>query len=158
MITALIATISGLVSGAAPKLIGEFTASREHKRELEMLEKQTELQLKIAEAQGQTKVAEMDRQVDISAYEAQSKIAVASLQSTGIKFVDTWNGCLRPFAVTIIIILFAVIAGFYAYEVLSTVNDIGGAQKAVKLLWGSLIGESIQAVLGFLFGYRSSRK
>jgi hypothetical protein len=158
MITALIATISGLVSGAAPKLIGEFTASREHKRELEMLEKQTELQLKIAEVQGQTKIAEMDREVDISAYDSQAKIAAASLQSTGIGIVDTWNGLLRPFAVTIIIILFAAIASFYTYQVLDSINSLADATKAVKLLWGSLIGEAIQAVLGFLFGYRSSRK
>jgi hypothetical protein len=158
MITALISTVAGLFSGAAPKLIGEFTASREHKREIEMLDKQTELQLKIAEVQGQTKVAEMDREVDISAYDSQAKIAVASLQKTGIGIVDTWNGMLRPFAVTIIIVLFASIASSYTYQVLESVNSLEDATKAVKLLWGSLIGEAIQAVLGFLFGYRSSRK
>lgn len=158
MITALISTVAGLFSGAAPKLIGEFTAGREHKREMDMLDKQTELQLKIAGVQGQTKIAEMDREVDISAYDSQAKIAVASLQSTGIGIVDTWNGLLRPFAVTIIIILFAAISSFYTYEVLDSINNLNDATKAVKLLWGSLIGESIQAVLGFLFGYRSSRK
>lgn len=154
MITALISTITGLISGTVPNLLKEWGASREHSREVEMLKIQTELQLKIAEKQGETRVAEMDREVDIAAYESQAKIASASLKATGITWVDAWNGALRPFAVTIIITLFAVMASFYTYAVLSTVAPL----QAVDLLWGSLIGEAIQAVLGFLFGYRSARK
>ena len=154
MITALISTLTGLISGTVPNLLKEWGASREHKRELEMLTIQTDLQLKIAEKQGETRVAEMDREVDIAAYESQAKIASASLKATGIAWVDAWNGALRPFAVTIIITLFAVMASFYTYAVLTTVDPI----HAVDLLWGSLIGEAIQAVLGFLFGYRSARK
>lgn len=154
MITALISTLTGLISGTVPNLLKEWGASREHNREVEMLKIQTELQLKIAEKQGETRVAEMDREVDIAAYESQSKIASASLKGTGVKWVDAWNGALRPFAVTIIITLFAVMASFYTYAVLTTVAPL----QAVDLLWGSLIGEAIQAVLGFLFGYRSARK
>lgn len=154
MITALISTVAGLISGTVPNLLKEWGASREHKREVEMLKIQTELQLKIAEKQGETRVAEMDREVDIAAYESQAKIASASLKGTGVKWVDAWNGALRPFAVTIIITLFAVMASFYTYAVLTTVAPL----QAVDLLWGSLIGEAIQAVLGFLFGYRSARK
>ena len=154
MITALISTVAGLISGTVPNLLKEWGASREHKRELEMLTIQTDLQLKIAEKQGETRVAEMDREVDIAAYESQAKIASTSLKATGIAWVDAWNGALRPFAVTIIITLFAVMASFYTYAVLTTVDPI----HAVDLLWGSLIGEAIQAVLGFLFGYRSARK
>jgi ABC-type bacteriocin/lantibiotic exporter with double-glycine peptidase domain len=154
MITALISTLTGLISGTVPNLLKEWGASREHKRELEMLTIQTDLQLKIAEKQGETRVAEMDREVDIAAYESQAKIASASLVATGIAWVDAWNGALRPFAVTIIITLFAVMASFYTYAVLTTVDPL----QAVDLLWGSLIGEAIQAVLGFLFGYRSARK
>lgn len=154
MITALISTLTGLISGTVPNLLKEWGASREHSREVEMLKIQTELQLKIAEKQGETRVAEMDREVDIAAYESQAKIASASLKGTGITWVDAWNGALRPFAVTIIITLFAVMASFYTYAVLTTVAPL----QAVDLLWGSLIGEAIQAVLGFLFGYRSARK
>ena len=154
MITALISTVAGLISGTVLNLLKEWGASREHKRELEMLTIQTDLQLKIAEKQGETRVAEMDREVDITAYESQAKIASASLVATGITWVDAWNGALRPFAVTIIITLFAVMASFYTYAVLTTVAPL----QAVDLLWGSLIGEAIQAVLGFLFGYRSARK
>lgn len=158
MITALISTLTGLVSGTVPNLLKEWGASREHNREVEMLKIQTELQLKIAEKQGETRVAEMDREVDIAAYESQAKIASASLKGTGINWVDAWNGALRPFAVTIIITLFAVMASFYTYAVLSTVESLNDTMQAVDLLWGSLIGEAIQAVLGFLFGYRSARK
>ena len=158
MITALISTVTGLISGTVPDLLKEFTASREHGREMQMLEKQTELQLRIAEKEGETRVAEMDREVDIAAYDAQSTIAKASLKSSGIAWTDAWNASLRPFAVTIIITLFAVMASFYAYAVLSSVESMQDTQAAVKLLWGSLVGEAIQAVLGFLFGYRSARK
>lgn len=158
MITALISTVAGLISGTVPNLMKEWGASREHSREVEMLKIQTELQLKIAEKQGETRVAEMDREVDIAAYSAQSTIAKASLKGTGINWVDAWNAAMRPFAVTIIITLFAVMASFYTYAVLSTVETMADTQSAVNLLWGSLIGEAIQAVLGFLFGYRSSRK
>lgn len=158
MITALVSTIAGLISGSVPDLLREFTASREHSREMQSLEKQTELQLKIAKEQGQTRVAEMDREVDIAAYDAQSKIAKASLRPIGIKWVDAWNAALRPFAVTVIISLFAVMAAFYTYAVLSSVEGLDDTVRAVDLLWGSLIGEAIQAVLGFLFGYRSSKR
>jgi len=158
VITALVSTITGLISGTVPNLLKEWGATREHKRELEMLTIQTELQLKIAEKEGETRIGEMDREVDIAAYNAQAKIAKASLKGIGINWVDAWNAALRPFAVTIIISLFAGIASFYAYEVLSAVETLEDATDAVKLLWGSLIGEAIQAVLGFLFGYRSSRK
>jgi len=158
MITALISTVTGLVSGAAPKLLKEWGASREHLREMQMLEKQTELQLRIAEKEGETRVAEMDRQIEITAYEAQSGIAVASLKTIGVPWVDAWNALLRPFAVTIILLLFAVMASSYTYAVLSQVSTLQDTQLAVTLLWGSLVGESIQAVLGFLFGYRSARK
>jgi len=158
MLTALISTVTGLVSGTVPDLLKEWGASREHDREMQMLEKQTELQLRIAEKEGETRVAEMDREVDIAAYDAQSTIAKESLKGVGINWVDAWNAALRPFAVTIIISLFAAIASFYSYEVLSAVETLDDATEAVKLLWGSLIGEAIQAVLGFLFGYRSARK
>lgn len=158
MITALVSTLTGVLSGSVPNLLKEWSSTRDHKREVEMLTIQTELQLKIAEKQGETRVAEMDREVDIAAYDAQSTIAKASLKSSGIMWTDAWNAALRPFAVTIIIVMFAVMASFYAYAVLSAVESMSDTQAAVELLWGSLIGESIQAVLGFLFGYRSARK
>lgn len=158
MLTALISTVTGLISGSVPNLLKEWGDSREHGREMAMLEKQTELQLRIKEKEGETRVAEMDREVDIAAYDAQSTIAAASLKSSGIAWTDAWNAALRPFAVTIIITLFAIMASFYTYAVLSAVETLQDTQTAVNLLWGSLIGESIQAVLGFLFGYRSARK
>ena len=34
---------------------------------------------------------------------------------------------------------------------------ITDTMQLANLVWGSMIGESVQAVLGFLFGYRSVR-
>lgn len=158
MLTALVSAVTGLFSGAVPNLLKEWTATRDHTRELEMLRVQTELQLQIAKVQGNTKIAEMDKELDVAAYNAAKSIAVQSLKGTGIAWTDAWNASLRPFAVTIILILFATMAGFYTYAVLSEVHSLDDTVRAVDLLWGSLIGESIQAVLGFLFGYRSARK
>ena len=155
MITALISTLTGLVSGSVPNLLKEWTDSREHKREVKMLGVQTKLQIDLAKVQGATKVAELDREIDVTAYKTTSDLAKASMKPIGIAWVDAWNSALRPFAATIIILLFAGMASCYTYEVLTNVEDI---RDAVELLWGSLIGESIQAVLGFLFGYRSARK
>jgi hypothetical protein len=158
LITALISTITGLISGTVPDLLKEWSDSREHDREMFRLEKQTELQLLIAEKNGQMKVAEMASQESMAAYEAYEGIAKASLKSSGVRWSDAWNSALRPFAVTIIMVLYAVIASYYAFSVLSVVDTLEDTKTAVVLLWGSLIGESIQAVLGFLFGYRSSKR
>jgi hypothetical protein len=158
MLTALVSTIAGLVSGSLPDFLKEWKSGREHGREVELLEVQTRLQLDIAKVESAGKIAELDRQVDIAGYQAQAKIAVASLANSGIAWVDAWNAGLRPFAATIIIVLFAVMASFYTYCVLIEVNSLADARLSIELLWGSLIGEAIQAVLGFLFGYRSAVK
>lgn len=158
MVTALVSAITGLISGAVPDILKEWKAGREHNREMDSLTRQTDLQLKIATQQGRTRVAEMDHQLEVSAYDAIGEIAGASLKPSGVKWVDGWNASLRPFAVTLIILLFAVIACTYSFYVLREVQSLEDAQTAVELLWGSLVGEAIQAVLGFLFGYRSSRK
>lgn len=158
MLTALISAVTGLVSGAAPKIIKEVTATREHKRELEMLERQTQMQLEIAKVNGNTKIAEMDRELEIKAYDTQGRIAVQSLEPIGIAWVDAWNSALRPFASTVIILLFTGMTCFYSYAVISEVNTLAEGKLAVELLWGSLVGEAVQAVLGFIFGYRSTIK
>lgn len=179
MITALVSMFSGLVSGSVPGLLKEWQAGREHKRETEMLNIQTTLQIKLAvenrtlrlaeldkemdlaKIDGETRLAEFDRKLEMVAYDAQTAIAKASMKPIGITWVDSWNASMRPFAVTIIIALFAVLAFWYAYNIfqvmpkLTTIDDV---DTVAKLLWGSLIGEAIQAVLGFLFGYRSARK
>lgn len=158
MITALVSTVAGLLSGSLPDLLKEWKAGREASREIEMLRVQTELQLNVAKVESAGRIAEIDRHVDIAAYHAQAQIATASLKPVGIPWVDAWNAIMRPFAVTLIILLFAVMASFYTYSVLKVVTNLAEAQMAIQLLWGSLIGEAIQAVLGFLFGYRSARK
>ena len=158
MITALLSAVTGLVSGVIPDVVKEVKATREHKRELEFLARQTEAQIRLAEVNAKSANQVAAHELEVAAYDNQAKIAVESLKSTGILWVDAWNGILRPFAVTLIIILFAVMSSFYTYAVLSNVESLEHVPEAVQLLWGSLIGEAIQAVLGFLFGYRSAKK
>jgi hypothetical protein len=158
MITALVSALTGLISGTVPDILKEWRMSREHDREMDSLTLQTELQLKISTQDGKNRIAEMDHQLEISAYDAISNIGSSSLKPTGVRWTDAWNSALRPFAVTIIILLFAAIACTYSFYVLREVQSLDDAQTAVELLWGSLVGEAIQAVLGFLFGYRSARK
>jgi hypothetical protein len=60
---------------------------------------------------------------------------------------------------TLIILLFMGTAIPFVWAVLSQMS--AGAITAVQManiIWGSMVGESILGVLGFLFGARSSMK
>ena len=75
------------------RLQGELDAQA-HARTVEMLKVQSELGIKTIEAQGEASVATLEAQ----AFDDVMKTAFAP---TGIKFVDIWNGIIRPAAATI---------------------------------------------------------
>lgn len=75
---------------------------------------------------------------------------------TGIRFVDGFNALLRPTTAALVMVMFFVIATMYAVGV---IGELGASnmQTVAQVLWQSMIGESIQAVLGYLFGYRTTK-
>ena len=77
-------------------------------------------------------------------------------KKTNIKFVDGFNAMLRPTAAALIMVMFFGISMMFAWVV---IQDLGATNfmTVSEVLWGSMIGDSIQAVLGYLFGYRTTK-
>ena len=158
MIISLISAGLGMLGGVIPDIMREVRESREHGRELERLDKQGEMQIKLLQHQSETRLAEIEGQAGIEemrAFRTQMSEIYKSQAPIGVKWVDAWNAALRPFACTIIIILFTAIASTYAYGMYFGAAHLAEVSLAI---WGSLVGEAVQAVLGYLFGYRAAAK
>jgi hypothetical protein len=75
-----------------------------HARNLESIKTQAELGIKVIEAQTEAKLSELD----VSAWQQ----AVTDIgKTTGIKFLDIWNGSVRPLLATlaIAVVIFEII-------------------------------------------------
>ncbi len=158
MIVSLISSALGMVGGLLPDLFKEVRESREHIREMARLDKQAELQVRLLQHQTDARLAEIEGNVyveEMRAFRAQMSEIYKSQVPVGIRWVDAWNAALRPFACTMIIVMFATIALTYAFGMFF---DRPHLADVSVVIWGSLVGDAIQAVLGYLFGYRSSSK
>lgn len=161
MIVSLISSALGMVGGLLPDIFREVRESREHARELARMDRQAELQAKLLAARTDAKLAEIEGNVyveEMRAFAEQMKSIYAAQQATGVAFVDGFNAMIRPATATLIMLLFVVTAGVFIFGV--TQKMAVGAitpEQAAEVIWGSLVGDAIQAVLGFLFGYRSTR-
>jgi hypothetical protein len=163
MITALISSGLGIFGGLVPDLFREFRESREHFREIERLDKQAELQIRLLDHRTDAKLAEIEGNVyveEMRAFRTQMSEIYRQQAPIGIGWVDSWNAALRPFACSLIIVLFVVVAAAFVWGVIADTNFAQGDSlvRAAKVIWTSLVGEAIQAVLGYLFGYRSAAK
>lgn len=164
-ITLLISTIVGKVAGIFPDLFSEWKAGREHKREIELLNEQTKLQIELEEKRIQGKVAELDLEMQIAGMtaeskmlEAQTKLAKVSLTNkSGVKWIDGFNALLRPLFTVAIMTMFLYTAFVFVNGVMGDLT-LTSVQKAQMIWDDSLIGVSIEAVIGFLYGYRSTTK
>jgi hypothetical protein len=161
MIISLISSALGMVGGLLPDVFREVRESREHARELERMDRQAELQAKLLAARTDAKLAEIEGNTyveEMRAFGEQMKSIYAAQAPTGITFVDGFNAMIRPTTATLIMLLFVITAGVFIFGV--TQKMAAGAimpEQAAEVIWGSLVGDAIQAVLGFLFGYRSTR-
>ena len=70
------------------RLEGEL-AQAQHLRQLEVIREQAALGVKVIEAQLDTTLGQLDA-------EAFSQAVADVGKPTGIRFVDVWNGCIRP--------------------------------------------------------------
>ena len=159
MITALASSILGLIGGVIPDIVGEFKSASAHKRELELLKVQTELQLKLVAAQGDARFEET--QLSIITQESESfrahlgEIVKAQFAPTGVLWVDVLNSIIRPATALLVMVMFFCVAAVFSAGVIeSYLAGSIDAPTMATVLWGSMIGEATQAVLGFLFGYR----
>ena len=163
MLTALVSTVLGLVGGLLPDVMKEVRDSRNATREREFLKLQAELQLQAAKATADAKLREVDANLMVAEAQAFREHLSAILESqnkpTGIVWIDGFNALLRPACVALIMILFVATAGPFVYAIIEqfAVGKIEATQMA-SIIWQSLVGESIMATLGYLFGYRSTAR
>jgi len=163
MITAIVSSVLGMLGGIIPDVVSEVKSAAAHKRELELLKVQTELQLKLVAAQGDARFEET--QLSLITQETQNfrehlaDIVKAQFAPTGVLWVDVLNSVIRPATALLVMVMFFCVAAIFSAGVIESFLDgkIEAATMA-SILWGSMIGEATQAVLGFLFGYRSARK
>src|SRR5262245_3524788 len=163
MITALVSTILGLVGGILPDVVKEVRDTRNATREREFLRLQAQLQLEAAKANADAKIREIDAGIIATEAQAFREHLTAILESqgkpTGIAWVDGFNAVLRPCCVTLIMVLFMATAAPFVWAVIAqyAVGTIT-VEVMATTIWTSLVGESIMAVMGYLFGYRSTAK
>lgn len=163
MITAAISTILGMVGGVLPDIMKEVRDSRAALRERELITLQANLQLELAKAAGDSKMREIDASIISQEMQATREHLTAVIEQqakpTGIVWIDGFNAVLRPIAVAMIMVLFMITALPFVWAVLEQMRSgLIDAQQMANIIWGSLVGESILATMGFLFGYRSSAK
>ncbi len=163
MITALISTVLGLVGGLLPDVMKEVRDSRNATREREFLKLQAQLQLEQVKAVGEARLQEIDGNVAAEEARATREYLAAILESqnkpTGIVWIDGFNAVLRPVCVSLIMILFMATAAPFVWAIIAqyAAAKIEATQMA-QIIWSSLVGESIMAVLGYLFGYRTTAR
>ena len=161
MWTALISSVLGMVGGLLPDLLKEVRDSREHKRELERMQVNADLQLKMLEKQTDAKLAEIDAGVvveEMKAFRAQMENIYKSQAPVGNKWIDGFNALIRPLTAFNLMALFILVALIYCWALFRQYyNGNMDATVFAETIWGSLVGQAIQAVLGYLFGYRSTR-
>lgn len=156
MIVGLISSIVGLISGLAPKVMDYFQDRVDKAHELDM----TQLQIEMAKVQGQVQVQAIDQQAiaDTIKGEMAQVMAVIEAQAkpSGNSRVDAFNAIIRPLTAFNIMCIFSVFAYLYAVELVIMIwhHDISAA-TAMDVFMGGAMGDVFQAVMGFLFGYRS---
>lgn len=167
MITAGISAAFGILNALIPDIVGYFKKKQEmaeraaeRAHELLMLDKSAELQMKL----GAQKMDEMRLGGELQSVQEELRGSFKQMQSIyeqqkpiGIKWVDAWNAAMRPAACTAVLFVFTV--GVTIYEVSVVVawwqGIIPSADIMVYMFTG-MVGETIQAVWGYLFGYRGT--
>lgn len=163
MITALVSTILGMLGGVLPDVMKEVRESRQAARELEHMDKQAELQVKVAQFAADSRMREVEGNVFVEEAKAFREHLTAIIETqakpTGIAWVDAFNALLRPVCVSLIMLLFMSTAIPFVWAILEQFRAGAiTAEDMATVIWGSLVGESILAALGFLFGFRSAAK
>lgn len=160
MITALVSTILGIVGGAIPKLIGIFERKQAHTQEVEL----RKLDMEMTTLRTKLAIQEIDAEAfveEMKAFRDQLKSIYSSevALSKGHPFISGFNALIRPTTAAVVMLLFVGTSIAYSWGVIEmATNGVIGYTDVATLIWGSLVGEAIQAVLGYLFGYRTTKK
>jgi hypothetical protein len=149
MITALLSSLVGLAGGVLPDVVQMLKDGQASRHEREFLKLQHELQMQAAQLQASSKleVAQMAAVAEEirTTRETMTAIVQAQAQPVGVQWIDGFNAVLRPVTCAMMIALFAFVA-------------LGFSDTIPRDMFAPLFLEAVQAVLGFLFGYRTARK
>ena len=163
MITALISSLVGMLSGVLPDLLKIWTNASASKNERALIELQAKMQIELAKVAQTTKLGEISGNEAIAHVKAGTEQLLAAIEAnarlTGIAWVDALNAAMRPVCTYVLIGLFTVVTCAYSGGVLwDFMSNSIDAQTAGKMLYGGLVGEFYMAVFAFTFGYRSAVK
>lgn len=163
MITALISTVLGLVGGAVPDLLREYRDQKAHSREMETLKVQAQMQMDLAKHASDNRMREIEAtsaaQESVAWHQHMSNLVEVQARPSGTAWIDGFNAVLRPAMVTGVMSLFFFVAFLYSWAIVNQyVDGKITADVMAASIWGSLVGETIQACIGFLFGLRSAAK
>lgn len=163
MIVAGISALLGAIGGALPKALDIWQEKSETALELKRLEKEAEISIKLVKIQSDLRLTELNVQREIEEgkqYQEQLN-ALYKLQAkpSGIKWIDGFNSIIRPATAALAMAVGFVIMGMYSVAVLEQVSKgVITMEAASHALWNSMVGEVVQAALGWMFGYRSTAK
>jgi hypothetical protein len=165
MITALVSGLFGLINAFAPDVLGWFKKKqemqerreeRQHEKDMALL--QMDIQVKLGQQKLEAVLTDSIIGVirdEMNAQAEQMKYIYEAQQPIGVKWVDAWNAALRPAACTTALLVFYACVACVIWSAVQLVFQ--GTMEISEIpgyVLGGLVGEFIQAVLGYLFGYR----
>lgn len=157
MLTALLSLFSGLVTSMLPDLLKEVKDSRASTREREFLKLTHQFEMERLKAQVDGKIRESENAIVAEEVKATREALTAIIENqfkpTGVAWIDGYNAMIRPAVATGITILFFFIAIHYTSAVIALAPKMTIVEFNTAI-WGSLVGEAIMGVMGFLFGTR----
>lgn len=144
MIT-LFATIAGFLGSIFPEIFKLLQDKNDKKQELALMQ----IQMEMAKIQGSQKLQEVNIKADISEIEALLKT-----YNTGIKWVDAFNGTVRPVLTYSFFILYATVK----YLQYTIIPDNAPMFQYMDVLWNAEDQAIFAGIVSFYFGQRAMGK
>ena len=143
----LLGALLGLLGSMAPRLIGYFEAKSNHAQELEMIRVQGDFQLQMIQSGHAAMMAEVGMAADVGRELAAFQ---AAARPTGVKWVDGYNGMVRPTLTLSFFALYAGVKGAQFYMLLDA-----GVASSLTSLWTDEDWGIWGAIVTFWFGNRT---
>ena len=143
--TTLLATLLGFISSAFPDLLKIWRDSADRKHELEILQ----LQMQQQEKGHINRLDEINVQADIS-----ESRALYKTYSTGVRWVDSLNGTVRPILAYTFFLLYTSVKWAQISMLLNTTT----LQEALPLVWQMEDQAIFAGIISFYFGQRAMSK
>ena len=143
----LLGALLGLLGSMAPRLIGYFEAKSNHAQELEMIRVQGDFQLQMFQSGHAAKMADGGMAADVGRELAAFQ---AAARPTGVKWVDGYNGMVRPTLTLSFFALYAGVKGAQFYMLLDA-----GVASSLTSLWTDEDWGIWGAIVTFWFGNRT---